>query len=129
MRSLMKAANTDAPGDPAEFLAEVAAGRDPRAIKSSLYRLVKEIDEEGLDTPTPEDWDIIRFLVLESGLYKKQPVSLDVSMAAANKLIDFLHPKQKSVELDGKIDATVKVLPALSEEEIRAFNKVFNRQY
>ena len=52
INSLMKSAgNVEGP---AEFLASIASGKDPRAIKSTLYKLVKRI---GPDVPEQEDWD------------------------------------------------------------------------
>lgn len=118
-------------GDPAEFLASIVAGIDPRPIKSALYKLVKQIDESvGVDgLPDATDWSMIKHLVLDSGCYTHERVDISTSMNAALKLIEFLHPKQKAVDLSATVDATVRVLPALTDEEMDLFNQFFKENF
>ena len=55
-------------------------------------------------------------------------VDLQISLAAAYKLFEHLHPKPKSLEITGEIEPIVRTLP-LTEEELTAQKKVFDEHY
>lgn len=123
IKSSMKKWDSD-PGDPAEFLAEIVAGRDPRPLDTSLYELIKDLDAED-EMPSKDEWAIIKHMVLHTDKYKRERVSVEESTKAAMKLMEFLHPKQKSVEIEGTLHHEHKILPTLNKKEMKAFKKVF----
>lgn len=116
--------------EPGEFLASLMSGRDPRNRPALLYNVVNKIamDRGPLSPPDVDEWEMICDLVLNSGLYQTEPVPLETSVKAAEKLMDFLHAKLKAVELTADIEVTTKVIP-LTDEEIERFKDIWARQY
>lgn len=115
-----------------EWLATVMSGLDPRPINSPLYDLVRKSamrEYTGGDPRfTDEECELIRHLVLETDEYKHARVTLDQSMSAANKLMDFLHAKMKAVEVSGGLDVRLEIQP-LTEAELDAFRARFDDEY
>lgn len=118
INSLCKQTNTPLP---AEFLASVMAGIDPRKEEGSLYKLINKIALSG-KRPNKEQWNIICDIVLSSDAYMKDRVDSVTSIKAAEKLIEFLEPKLKAVELSGTLNHNVKVAP-MDKEEVKLFKK------
>ncbi len=121
---------TDVP-EPGEFLASIMSGIDPRRKESSLVRIVREMNDElGDDDPGPDrdSWDFLASYVLGSGLFETEPVSLEVSYAAAKELMNYLNAKLKAIELSGDVDVNVRVVP-LTDEEIERFKRVWDSKY
>jgi len=120
---------TDVP-EPGEFLASLMSGTDPRPRSNLLFKYIKNIvDELGPEVPpTPDEWEFIVDIILNSGLYENEPVSLDVSVQSANKLMDFLHAKLKAIELNAEIDINARVVP-LSDDEIKRFKEVWDSRF
>lgn len=122
---------TDVP-EPAEFLASVMSGTDPRRrdplLRSLVLSAVRENGGDRTTPPSPDDWSFIVDLVLDSGLYDAEPVPLDVSYAAAKELLQYLESKLKAVEVSGTLDANVHVVP-LSDEEIQRFKEIWDSRF
>ena len=113
--------------EPDEFLAEIMAGIDPRFATSPLYDLVTSVAHEQRQ-PTPDEWSAVVEFVSENPAMKFSRVDLQISLAAAHKLFEHLHPKPKSLEITGEIEPIVRTLP-LTEDELRAQKKVFDEHY
>ena len=117
---------------PGEFLASVMSGKDPRPMDSPLYKLVRKIAlrefSGGDPMPTPEEWEQIRTIVLESGLYRAARVPIEQSLAAAQKLMEFLHARLKAVEISGGLGVQMEVKP-LTGAALDAFKKRFEDEF
>lgn len=118
---------------PGEFLAHVMTGHDPRPVEAPIYALVKKIAfREFTDTgeafPTPDEWALIVEIILGSGEYDKAPVSIEHSMRATEKLMEFLHAKMKRVEVQGALDVQLKVEP-LTGDDLEAFRAKFQSDF
>ena len=116
-----------------EFLATVMSGKDPRPVESPLYALVKRITFReftigGDPFPTPDDWIAIVTEVLGSGLYEKAFVDIGLSTRAAEKLMEYLHAKMKSVEVNATVDARIHITP-LTDDELDGFRERFNDEF
>lgn len=118
-----------------EFLACIMTGRDPRPIDSPLFTLVKRIAMRQYDMsimsasmPNEFEWSEIVNIVLNSGLYQKAFVDVKQSQQAAEKLMEYLHAKMKSVELSGSIDHHIKIEP-LTGRALEAFKDRFEEEY
>lgn len=110
---------------PGEFLASIMSGVDPRPRCPLLVHYVRQIRDE---VPQKDDWDFIRDLILDSGKYDKEPVTLEESIKAAEKLMDFLHAKLKAVEIQQDINMQVQVAP-LTDDEIRRFKMIWSERF
>lgn len=118
---------------PGEFLANVMAGRDPRPVDSPLFTLVKgiayrEFTGAGDPFPSPDEWQLIVEIVLGSEDYQKAPVSIEHSMRAGEKLMEYLHAKMKRVEVQGALDVQLRVEP-LTGDDLEAFRERFNKDF
>lgn len=120
---------TDVP-EPGEFLASLMAGTDPRKRYGLLYTYTKRlVKDQGPDEPPgADDWDFIRDLILDSGFYEPEPVALEQSIKAAEKLMDFLHAKLKAQEVTVNASVTHKV-EAPTPDQIRKFKEIWDSQY
>lgn len=107
---------------PVEFMAEVLSGHDPRRETGELYELVSDIqrdlDETLEDRPTAEQWEELLKLVLDSGLYEKQPVPLKDSLDVAKELTKYLHPQLSKQQVQST-NVTVAVKPVtLTDDQV-----------
>lgn len=116
--------STEVP-EPGEFLTSLMGGLDPRPRSNLLHAYVSEITD---DRPSVEDWEFIRDIILGSGLYLHEPVSLDTSVKAAEKLMDFLHAKLKAIELQSDVTHQINVTP-LTADEIRLFKETWESSH
>lgn len=132
IKQVSKVADETGALPPGEFLATVAAGIDPRPIDSPLYTIVHRIASRGFSggdpMPTMDEWMNIQEIVLNSGEYKKSRVSIEQSLQAATKLMDFLHAKMKAVELTGDLDVKLEVKP-LTGADLDAFKERFEDEF
>lgn len=124
INNLCKQTNTPLP---AEFLASVMAGIDPRKEEGSLYKLVNRIALSG-KRPNKEQWETICEIILSTDAYMKDRVDSATSIKAAEKLIEFLEPKLKAVELSGTLNHNVAVVP-MTKEQVKQFKEFWKEQY
>lgn len=112
-------------GDPLVLLESLSCGIDPR--RTSLIKdLVDDINEFNDGNISASDWEEVVKLVNKKYDYEK--VSVDVSLAAAKSLSDFLHPKRKHIDTtstNGSSGSSTK----LTEEEIEIFKEKFNEDF
>jgi hypothetical protein len=114
--------------EPIEWLAEVMSGKDPRADASPLFHLVSLlVQQNGDGVPSPEDWKEIRDMILLDPVYKPVRIEHTVSMRAAEKLIEHLHPKLKALDVSG-VEAP-KGVADLTEAEAEILKKKLDDQY
>jgi hypothetical protein len=113
---------------PAEFLAKLVAGIDPRGRTSELYNLVRGIQKTG-ETPSKKQWEEIVDLVCRTDDYRDAPVSLEISTKAAIQLMEYLHPKLRATDtkISGKITSQVLYRP-LSPADIETFEDWFTQE-
>ena len=125
-------ADMDVP-PPGEFLATVMAGRDPRDMDSPLYTLVQKIALRAFQTgqndmPEESEWAAIKSLVLETDHYRQARVSIEQSIQAATKLMEYLHAKMKAVEMTGGVGVQLDVKP-LTGDDVKAFKERFEDEF
>ena len=118
---------------PGEFLARVMAGEDPRPLDSYLYTLVKriafrEFSGSGENYPTPEEWATVVETVLGSDEYRKAPITIDQSLRATEKLMEYLHAKMRSIEVQGNLGIRLEVKP-LTGEDLDKFKEKFDEEF
>jgi hypothetical protein len=114
--------------EPAEFLAYVVGGVDPRNV-SSLYRylhtLKNKVGDKGISR---KQWTKILEL-LEETPTSFEPIYLSESIQAANKLLEYLYAKQKAVEVTGSVGAIVGNVEKMDAKEIRQMKEIFDREF
>ena len=118
--------------DPIEFLVHAQAGVDPRDDLSLLYQLVVEAiqGKEPGELPEPDQWVMIRDLVLSDPVYAKNHIVHSASLKAATELLKYLAPGLKAIEIktdDG--EARKAILEPLTADEIESFEEKFCRDY
>jgi hypothetical protein len=109
---------------PAAFLVKLMAGYDPRERSSWLYNLVARIDLEDR-LPTETEWTLLKERVLESDLYRDEPVTLDTSHEAARQLMEYLHPKLSRTTVDQTVLAGKQEVTPLTPGEVETFEDWF----
>ncbi len=112
--------------EPLEFLAQIAAGKDPRYISDLFDRVIAIEEQYGDDVPDEWDWLEIKEVIKER--YKHFLVPVNESTKAANQLLEYSHAKKKQVTHSGNIETTNVVQP-LTRKEIRQFTRKFNHRY
>jgi hypothetical protein len=122
-------ADNDVP-EPHMFLLRLMMGEDPRPQPSDLFKMVNEIHQKDPDQlPTAEQWDEIKSYILHSAEMYGQPIDINTSKAAAEKLYDSIWPKLKALDLSGGVQHAVGVATPLTEDEIKEFTKNFNQEF
>lgn len=118
--------------EPGEFLASLMSGTDPRKrdplLRSLVLGVIRGNGGDRTVPPSPEDWSFIVDVVLDSGLYDDEPVTLETSYAAAKELMNYLNAKLKAIELSGEVDHNVRVVP-LTDEEIERFKTIWDSKF
>ena len=110
---------------PEEILIPLSNGIDPRRT-SQIYRRLQEIEDEFGDDP-PDEWSWLELVELIKFEYCYAPVSVSESAAAAKTLMEYKHPKRKSVE---KIDLTPTAAETeLTKSQIRKLRKAFDLDF
>lgn len=112
--------------EPAGFLAAIMTGTDPRESVSRLYRLMIKIGE---DTPTQGQWEELRELVLDDPVYKPTRVSFQASQQAARSLLQYLHPRLRSMEVTGHLSAAIGITAPLTKEDVKSFEDWFTGEF
>lgn len=116
-------------GSPAEYLATVMSGEDPRIDDTRLLDIVSEIRERGLDaTPTLDEWLEIMDIIINNERYHKIMLPIEHSNKAAEILAKHLYTQKTEQKTKAQIEAHVKITP-LKKKEIRKFKKIFNEEY
>lgn len=114
-------------GSPAEYLATVMAGDDPRIDSSELLDIVDGVQDRGLDElPTLDEWIVICDIIRNNEMYTRNLVPIEHSNKAAEILSKHIYSQK--TENQTKIDAKVEIVP-LSKKEIKKFKKIFEKEY
>ena len=113
--------------EPALFLAEVMAGKDPREPVSRLYKAVDAVTEG--ERPTADQWQAIRDMVLNDPAFMPRRLDADTSIKAAERLVDYMHPKLKAIEVSAQVAATVAITKPLTAEEIEEFGRKWSGEF
>lgn len=86
---------------PAQGLAMLLQGCDPRYDTSPLYDLVYDIDKDGERMPTDLEWTRMRDMVLDNPDYRRVRVGVKEALEAAKILMKYMHPSLRSIEVKG----------------------------
>lgn len=110
---------------PEEILIPLSNGQDPRRV-SLVYQKIQQIEDE-YGTEPPDEWDWLDLLELIKTECRYGIVPVKESAAAAKTLMEYKHPKRKSIET---MDATpVTESKELTEEEIKILKKEFDLDF
>lgn len=117
-------------GEPGAFLAAVMAGRDPRASgQSRLIQILSEIRDRGPgEQPTPDEWSEVADLIWSDPRLRGEPVGIETSTRAAEKLLPYLYPRA-DVEPDVEPASEPAVSGALTDTEIDRFRQSWQDDY
>lgn len=119
--------------EPAEFLAEVMAGVDPRSksgvLRDMVIAILEVMGDEGRDVPTKSEWGLVTNMILDDPAYERDLVTAKDSRAAAEKLMDYLYPKLKSMEVSANVGGAVAIGAPLSVDEIKEFKVFFEEEF
>lgn len=110
---------------PLELLVGLANGYD-LSEKSLVYELALKFKKEYGDN-LPDEYDYDELLELIFDTYEYSTVSIKDQLAAQKTLVEYQHPKRKSVEVNTVGDAGA--ISALTAKEANLFWKKFNDKY
>lgn len=111
--------------NPLELLVGLANGVD-LSEKSLVYEFALKLkDEYGKDMPDEFDYAELIDLIIDTN--KFQPIDVKDQLTAQKTLVEYQHPKRKSIEVTTTSEdgATTE----LNEDEIKLFWKKFNAEY
>ena len=111
---------------PGEFLAYVSAGVDPRTV-NTLYQYLNTLKRKR-DELTDPQWEKV-FELLDETPCSFEPIDLTTSLAAVMKLMEFLHAKQKAVEVSGVVGAAVGTIEKMDKKGIKAMKEIFDKEF
>lgn len=110
--------------DPVELLTGLTNGVDLRQ-HSAVYRWLQEWEQANEDEPPDQfDWAMLCELIKNEGRFV--PVTTAESLTAQKTLLEYLHSKHKSIDVNVGLNETA-VTP-LTREEIKLFERKFNRK-
>lgn len=111
--------------DPISFLTNIMSGKDPRRV-SLVYLKIKALEEEYGEEP-PDEWDWLELIDLIKREYQFSIVDIGKSQDAAKQLLEYMHPKRKSVDVT---DTTKEVMTSsLNPREIKLLRKEFDLEF
>ena len=125
--SLLKDVKKSAKQSPASFLASLMDGYDSRGGTSELYDIVHPIDEAARQ-PSEEEWTAICDIIMDSDVYKRPAVPVELSKAAADTLMTYMYSKMKAIEISGDVSGSLELEP-LSKELMATFLKEFDADH
>lgn len=111
-----------------ESLAMLSIGLDPRVDTGPLYALVYKIFKDGR-LPEEHEWTQICDLVVESPLYKPSRVDLKASQQATERLMEYMYPKRKAVELSGGLEAASAPVLSISKGEAQELDNELEERF
>lgn len=115
--------------EPGGFLAEVMAGIDPRSGGSVVAGILANVRARGPGAmPTQAEWDELADMIALSPLVRGEPVPLDLSVRAAEKLAPFLYSKPSEPKQGSEYQAPAIAMP-LTPAEIAVFQDNWNDEY
>lgn len=110
---------------PIEFLTKIMGGTDPRQVSLVYHKIVALEEEYGEEPPDIFDWlDLVELIKRE---YRHSIVEIGKSQDAAKQLMEYMHPKRKSIEKIEKVEQIEEV--KLTRREIRNIKKAFDLDY
>lgn len=111
--------------DPVELLVGLTNGVDLRKL-NTVYSWLMAFEAEFGDEELPEAMEWLELKELIKTEAKFQTVSTAESLAAQKALIEYQHPKKKSVDITANVSGSIGVHP-LSASEIRRFKRRFEK--
>jgi hypothetical protein len=113
---------------PAQLLASVIAGYDPRSGERGLIDVIRDIQKRGADElPTLDEWIEICQTVIDSERYRHELLPIEQSVKAAETLSKYLYSSKEHIQSENvNIEIPSK---KLTRKEIRKFLKEFEREY
>lgn len=110
---------------PEEILIPLSNGQDPRRV-SLVYQKIQQIEDE-YGTEPPDEWDWLDLVEMIKAECRSGIVPIKESAAAAKALMEYKHPKRKSVE---NVDVNpVSNSKELTEKEIKILKKEFDLDF
>lgn len=111
--------------DPVELLVGLTNGVDLRKVNAAYSWIMQFEDKFGEDAePDALEWLELKDLIKREARF--QNVSSAQSQSAQRALIEYQHPKKKSIDVTANINASVGVSP-LTAQEIRRFKRKFDK--
>lgn len=111
--------------DPVELLVGLTNGVDLRKV-SAVYSWLLSFEREYGDEEMPNALEWLHLKELIKTEAKFSMVSSSESLTAQKALIEYQHPKKKSIDVTANVNANVCVNP-LSTREIRRFKRKFEK--
>lgn len=117
--------------EPGGLLAQIAAGYDPRCRRSLIGSILDAVRARGPGAlPSSGEWAELADALDASPLVRGQPVDIDLSARAAEKLLPYLYPRAGSEGSEGSADgAAVVVIAPLTTDEIESFEAHWRDDY
>jgi len=114
---------------PGGFLAEVMAGFDPRARYSKIALILDTVRSRGPGAmPDPAEWDELADMIEASPVIRGEPVPLELSTRAAEKILPFVYAKPSEIKAIEDTAAPAVASP-LTPAEIETFQEYWNDEY
>ena len=111
--------------NPVELLVGLANGVD-LTTTSAVYDFAEKLKEDhGEDLP--DDFDYLELLELIKNSHQFVTVDFNTRMQAQKTLVEYQHPKRKSVEVVNKSEGGA--VSELTAKEVRIFKRKFNARY
>lgn len=109
--------------DPTRLLIGLTNGVDLRK-QSAIYKWLIAFEEQFGENEAPDEieFEQLKEIIKEEAKYAF--VTLDQSLTAQKTLLEYMHPKKKSVDLTANVSSTA-VTP-LKASEIRRFKRKFD---
>ena len=104
------------------YFLSIMVGEDPRPGKGQLYTLVNDVKDP---MPTKEEWEAIKTKVLLDPMYRGENISLDTSLKAAEKIVNYIYPKLNTI--DANVTSTDNTPKTLNAEELKEFIQVYKK--
>jgi len=116
-------------GSPAEYLATVMSGEDPRIEGSRLLDIISGIRDRGLDElPSLDEWIEISEIISTNEMYSKVLLPIEHSTRAAEQLAKYLYSQKSESKNHNEVKAEIKIEP-LSKKEMKRFKKIFESEF
>lgn len=111
--------------EPVELLVGLTNGVDLRKL-NVVYSWLMAFEEEYGEEEVPDALEWFEFKELIKHESKFQTISTSESLTAQKALIEYQHPKKKSIDVTANINTNAKVKP-LNSREIARFKRKFNK--
>ena len=111
--------------NPLELLVGLANGYDLSSSSLAYNFARKLIEENGYDLP--DEYEYLHLLELIVDVGANETIGVKEMLQAQKTLVEYQHPKRKSVEVTNLSDT--KAISELNEKEVKTFWEKFNGRY